>query len=133
MRTTRVSFTLAAMALLAAACSSTPDLSPTPKASADARTSRQAIPVQVSNQNYNTMNIYLVRQGARWLVGQINGLSDTTITIPASLSPPDHQVRLRAEAIGGGATTTPVMIVPSGERVYWTLGSDLSISTASAG
>lgn len=133
MRTIRVSFTLAATALLASACSHTPDLSPTPVASADARASRQAIPVQVSNQNYNTMNVYLVRQGTRWLVGQINGLSDTTLTIPAALAPPDQQVRLRAEAIGGGGTTTPLLIVPSGQRVYWTLGSDLSTSTASAG
>jgi hypothetical protein len=44
----------------------------------------QAIPVQVSNQNFNTMSIYLVRQGARYLIGQIYGLGDTTITIPAS-------------------------------------------------
>ncbi len=133
MRTTRSSFILAAMAVLAAGCSRTPDLSPTPAVSADARASRQAIPVQVSNQNYNTMNVYLVRQGARWLVGQVNGLSDSTITIPASLAPADHQVRLRAEAIGGGAITTPLLIVPAGERVYWTLGSDLSTSTVSAG
>ena len=129
MRTTRVSFTLAAMALLAAACSRTPDLSPEP----DARSSMQAIPVQVTNQNFNTMSIYLVRQGTRYLIGQIYGLGDTTITIPASLTPPDHQIRLRAEAIGGGATTTPTLIVPPGQRIYWTLGADLSISTASAG
>jgi hypothetical protein len=133
MRTTRVSFILFAMAIMATACNRGPDLSPTPAASDDSGTIRQAIPVQVSNQNYNTMNIYLVRQGARWLVGQINGLSDSTITIPASLAPPDHQVRLRAEAIGGGAVTTPTLIVAPGQRVYWTVGSDLSTSTASAG
>jgi hypothetical protein len=129
MRITRVSFTLAALALLAAACSRTPDLSPEP----DAGSRMQAIPVQVSNQNFNTMSIYLVRQGSRYLIGQIYGLGDTTITIPASLTPPDHQIRLRAEAIGGGATTTQTLIVPPGQRIYWTLGADLSISTASAG
>lgn len=132
MRTTRVSFTLAATALLAAACSRSPDLSPTP-VSNSAAANLQAIPVQVSNLNDNTMSVYLVRQGARYLVGQIYGLGDTTITIPASLVPPDHQIRLRAEAIGGGSTTTQMLIVPPGDRVYWTLGADLSVSSASAG
>jgi hypothetical protein len=132
MRTTRVSFTLAAMALLAAACSRSPDLSPAP-VSNSAAANLQAIPVQVSNLNDNTLSVYLVRQGARYLVGQIYGLGDTTITIPASLVPPDHQIRLRAEAIGGGSTTTQMLIVPPGDRVYWTLGADLSVSSASAG
>jgi hypothetical protein len=95
--------------------------------------SPEPIAVQVSNQNTNTMSIYLVRQGARYLVGQVYGIGDTTVTIPASLVPPDRQIRLRAEAIAGGSTTTPLLIVPAGQRVYWTLGSDLSISSASAG
>jgi hypothetical protein len=133
MRTTRVSFTLAALAIFAAACSSSPDLSPTPKASSQHALSPEPIAVQVSNQNTNTMSIYLVRQGARYLVGQVYGIGDTTVTIPASLVPPDRQIRLRAEAIAGGSTTTPLLIVPAGQRVYWTLGSDLSISSASAG
>jgi hypothetical protein len=125
--------TLAALATFAAACSGPPDLSPAPDASTRHALTSQAIPVQVSNQNSSTMSIYLVRQGTRYLVGQVYGIGDTTVTIPASLVPPDHQIRLRAEAIGGGSTTTPLLIVPEGQRVYWTLGADLSISSASAG
>lgn len=133
MRTTRISFTLAALATFAAACSGNPNLSPAPDASTHHALRAQAIAVQVSNQNSNTMSIYLVRQGARYLVGQVYGIGDTTVTIPASLVPPDRQIRLRAEALAGGSTTTPLLIVPDGQRIYWTLGSDLSISTASAG
>jgi hypothetical protein len=129
----RTTFTLAALAILASACSGNPDLSPAPETSGHHALSREAIPVQVSNQNTSTMSLYLVREGARYLVGQVYGIGDTTVTIPASLVPPDRQIRLRAEAIAGGSTTTPLLIVPDGQRIYWTLGSDLSISTASAG
>jgi hypothetical protein len=94
----------------------------------------RAIAVQVDNENFNDMDVYLVRDGGRWLVGQVGGLSKATLTIPASLAPTDQQVRLRAEAIGGGGgTMTPLLIVPPGQQVYWTIGADPSMSTASAG
>jgi hypothetical protein len=60
--------------------------------------------------------------------------SKATLTVPASVAPADLRVRLRAQAIGGGGgTTTPTLIVPPGQQVYWTIGSDPSMSTASAG
>jgi hypothetical protein len=133
MSTPRVCFTAAALAIFAAACAPSPASSPAPVASANAGTRPRAIPVQVTNQNFNTMNIYVMHDGGRWLVGQVDGLSDTTITIPAGLAPADYRLRLRAEAIAGGSTMTPTLLVSPGQRVYWTLGSDLSISTASAG
>jgi hypothetical protein len=137
MRTSRASFT-AALLLLAAGCagSPAPAASPSPVASGSAdstRTSR-AIAVQVDNQNFSDMNVYLVKDGGRWLVGQVGGMTKATLTIPASLAPADQRVRLRAEAIGGrGATTTPTLMVPPGQQVYWTIGSDPAMSTASAG
>ena len=137
MRTSRASFT-AALLLLAAGCarSPAPAASPAPMASADTNggTLSRAIAVQVDNQNFNDMSVYLVRDGARYLVGQAGGLSRTTLTIPASLAPADQRVRLRAEAIGGGGgATTPVLIVPQGQQVYWTIGADLATSSASTG
>jgi hypothetical protein len=137
MRTSQASFT-AALLLLAAACarSPAPAAVPSPEAAAradSARTSR-AIPVQVDNQNFSDMNVYLVTRGTRWLVGNVAGLTKTTLTVPASLAPADLRVRLIAHAIGGGAaTTTPTLIVAPGQQVYWTIGSDPSMSTASAG
>lgn len=124
-----------ALLLVAAGCShsSSPAASPAPESSGEAEQSSRAVPVQVNNENYNSMNVYLLQGGTRWLVGRVDGLSDVTLTIPASVAPPDHQVRLRAEAVGGGGTTTPLLIVAPGQQVYWTIGSDLSTSTASAG
>jgi hypothetical protein len=137
MRTSRASFTAATLLLLAAGCarSPAPPAGPAPVASAaDSAGQSRAIAVLVDNENFNQMSVYLVHDGARWLVGQVGGLTKTTLTVPASLAPPDQRVRLRAEAIGGGgATTTPLLIVPPGQRVYWTIGAAPSLSTASAG
>ena len=85
MRTSQASFTTAAaLALFATACGPSPSTSPAPVASANATTRPRAIPVQVNNQNFNTMDVYVIREGGRWLVGQVDGLSDTTLTIPVA-------------------------------------------------
>jgi hypothetical protein len=138
MGTPRASLT-ASLLLLAAGCarSPAPTASPSPMAAASADSSTQAsraIQVQVDNQNFSDMNVYLVTRGSRWLVGNVPGLTKATLTVPASLAPADQQVRFRAQPVGGhGAIATPTLIVPPGQQVYWTIGSDPAMSTASAG
>ncbi len=137
MRTSRAVLT-ASLLLLAGGCarSPAPETSPTPMASSQDETGRsaRAIPVQVDNRNFYDMNVYLVTRGTRWLVGRVNGLSMGTLTIPASLAPADQRVRLQAEAIGGQPPiTAPIVLVSPGQEVYWTIGSDPSMSTISAG
>src|SRR6266536_463061 len=104
MRTSRASLT-ATLLLLAAGCarSPAPAASPSPVSSASADTTRtsRAIQVQVDNQNFSDMNVYLVSGGARWLVGNVAGLTKATLTVPASLAPADQRVRFRALPIGG--------------------------------
>lgn len=109
---------------------------PSPQTSAGAgRTpASAAIEVQVDNQNFSDMNIYLATGGTRWLVGQVTGLTKQTLTIPGSVRPADLRIRLLADPIGGQRSiATPTLFVPSGERIYWTIGSDPAMSTASAG
>jgi len=139
MRTSRVSFTAAAtLLLLGAGCARAPapatGPSPATASASDSTGTSHAIAVQVDNQNFAEMDVYLLNGGARWLVGQVGGMSKRTLTVPASLVPADDRIRFRAEAIGGaGATTTPVMIVPPGQQVYWTIGADPAMSSVSAG
>lgn len=137
MRTSRICVT-GLLLLLAAGCSRSPApaTSPSPKSSsnADSTVSARDIPVQIDNQNFSDMNVYLIARGGRWLVGTVPGMSKTTLTIPASLAPSDLRVVLRAEPIGGrGASTTPTLIVPVGQQIYWNIGSDPAMSTASVG
>ena len=122
--------------LAATACAShAPDeAGPAPISRADSAEASTGLQVQVDNQNINDMNIYLVRSGSRFLVGQAGGLSKTTLTIPQAMTPGDLRVKLIAEPIGGSRRiATPVLIVPPGQRVYWSIGSDPSTSNASAG
>jgi hypothetical protein len=122
--------------LAAAACAShAPDeVGPAPMSRADSAGDSTGLQVRVDNQNINDMNIYLLRSGSRFLVGQAGGLSKTTLTIPEAMTPGDLRVRLIAEPIGGSRPiTTPVLIVPPGQHVYWSIGSDPATSTASAG
>ena len=135
MRTSPAWFT-AALLFLAAGCARSPGpiALPAPEASGTAERADRTIEVQVDNQNFSDMNVYLLATGTRWLLGNVGGMTRATLTVPASLAPADLRVRLRAEAIGGrGATTTPLLIVPTGQHVYWTIGSDPAMSTASAG
>jgi hypothetical protein len=122
--------------LAATACAShAPDeAGPAPISRADSAGDSTGLQVQIDNQNINDMSIYLVRSGSRFLVGQAGGMSKTTLTIPEGITPTDFRVRLIAEPIGGSRPiATPVLIVPRGQRVYWSIGSDAATSTASAG
>ena len=91
------------------------------------------IPVQIDNRNFSDMDIYVVSSGQRWLVGQAGGLTRTTLTIRNALTGAGR-VRLLAEPIGGAAPiTTPTLIIPPGQSIFWTIGSDPATSTASTG
>jgi hypothetical protein len=91
------------------------------------------IPVQIDNQNFSDMDIYVLRNGERWLIGQAGGLTKTTLAIRGAIRG-DGRVRLLAEPVGGvRPIATPTLIVPRGQSIFWTIGSDLATSTASAG
>ena len=127
-------FLMLAAAGCAAAHAPAEATGPVPASHADSPRDSTGLQVQIDNQNVSDMNIYLLRSGSRWLVGQAGGLSKTTLTIPESIAPTDLRVRLIAVPIGGSSPiATPVLLVPPGQRVYWSIGSDAATSTASAG
>ena len=95
--------------------------------------SSDEIPVQIDNQNFSDMEIYVVRNGQRLLIGRAGGLTKTTLTI-RNAARGDGRVRLLAEPIGGARPiATPTLVVPPGQSIFWTIGSDPATSTASAG
>jgi hypothetical protein len=89
--------------------------------------------VQINNQNFSDMDIYVVRNGERWLIGQAGGLTKTTLTIRGAIRG-DGRVRLLADPVGEARPiATPTLVVPRGQSIFWTIGSDLATSTASTG
>ena len=89
--------------------------------------------VQIDNQNFNDMNIYLLDEGNRVFLGAVNGLSTGTLAIPRAAGSSGSRVRLLADPIGSSIPiTTPSLNVGPGQTVYWTIGSTASNSFASA-
>jgi hypothetical protein len=131
---------LVGLVALSAACGasrSSPE-SPAPKpatATAEAvEPGRSKTRVEIDNQNFSDMNIYLIDQGTRVLLGSAGGLSKTTILIPSGTLRSSWQLRLLADPIGGASPIRPpALIVAPGQSVYWTIGSDPANSFASAG
>jgi hypothetical protein len=108
-----------------AASHSAPTSSPEPLAS--------EIPVQIDNQNFSDMEIYVVKSGQRLLIGQAGGLAKTTLTIK-NATRGDGRIRLLAEPVGAvRRISTPLLVVPQGQRIFWTIGSDPATSTAYTG
>jgi hypothetical protein len=89
--------------------------------------------VQIDNQNFNDMNIYLLDADTRVFLGAVNGLSTGTLAIPRAAGSSSLRVRLLADPIGSSIPiTTPSLSVGPGQTVYWTIGSTPSNSFASA-
>jgi len=89
--------------------------------------------VQIDNQNFNDMNIYLLDEGNRVFLGAVNGLSTGTLAISRAAGSSSFRVRLLADPIGSSIPiTTPSLSVGPGQTVYWTIGTTASNSFASA-
>jgi hypothetical protein len=128
---------LSLLLLVSAACASNASndaAAAAPMPSAESARTSSGIDVQIDNQNLSDMSVYLLKNNSRWLIGQAGGLRKTTLTIPASLAPADLHVSLLAEPIGSSRRTfTPSLLVPHSQRIYWSIGSDPSMSMASTG
>ena len=110
-----------------------PEPAPQPASQEQAKAPGHETVVQIDNQNFNDMNIYLLDEGARVFLGAVNGLSTGTLAIPRAASSSAFRVRLLADPIGSSiAITTPNLSVGPGQTVYWTIGSTPSNSFASA-
>jgi hypothetical protein len=123
---------------LSAACAAHPTPSaPAPKQEAVADTAtpgRAAIQVEIDNRNYSDMDVYLISNGTRLLLGSAPGLAKTTLALPQGWVGARPQVRLLADPVGGDLPIrTPALVVAPGQNVYWTIGSDPASSSASAG
>jgi hypothetical protein len=135
----RARYWLIGFLAMAAGCSAShqPAPAPTPEkgeSTSSQESSQTGLPVRVDNQNFNDMNIYFLSAGQRYLLGSAGGLGETTLTIPSGLAPTDGRVRLEAAPLGGmRAIFTPTLVVAPGQSVFWTIGSDAGMSTASVG
>jgi len=108
--------------------------SPAPQPSAGAMASADRIRVRIDNQNFNDVDIYLLDRGTRIPLGSANGLSQTTLLLPAGATTTGGRIILQADPIGVSTPIrTPALLVAPGEEVHWTIGADRAGSYASVG
>ncbi len=134
MRTLRAG--LVSLVALSAACgaSQSPSTAPAPKqgTAVESSESERRTQVEIDNQNFSDMDIYLISQGARVRLGSATGLSKTTLLLPVTAQLNGWRVTLQADPIGGAAAIrTPALLVAPGQNVYWTIGADPRSSFAS--
>ena len=60
--------------------------------------------VEVQNQAYLDMTIYVIRSGQRIRLGQVSGNSTATFELPRTVVNPGLPVRFQADPIGGSRT-----------------------------
>jgi hypothetical protein len=109
--------------------------SPAPQSSGThTESARRDTRVEIDNQNFSDMNIYLVNRGMRMFLGLAPGLSKSKLSIPRDALGSTFEVRLVADPIGGAPRiATPALTVAPDQSVYWTIGADAASSFASAG
>lgn len=75
--------------------------------------------IDVENQGFNDMNVYVVTGGARIRLGMAPGNRTTTLTIPAYLVSTTTYLRFVADPIGGDRTpvTEEIDVSPGDELV----------------
>ena len=126
---------LAALLGLLAACAGHPATSsPTPVPPTASAGTDSRIRVQINNQNFNDMNVYLLDRGTPVLLGAANGLAQTTLLLPRNATANGGRITLLADPFGiSRPIRTQELLVAPGEQVYWTIGADRAGSYASVG
>jgi hypothetical protein len=86
--------------------------------------------VGVRNNSRTDVTVYVIGDGQPVRVGTATAAATTSFDVPVRLLGQGRQLRLRADPIGGrSAHTSELIHVAPGQRVDWTLETDLSRSS----
>lgn len=88
--------------------------------------------VQVTNNNWADMNVYVERGGMRTRLGTVTSMTSRRFDIPRAFTTSSSSVRLVADPIGSREShmTQPVQVFP-GQTLEFTIQNHLAISTVS--
>jgi hypothetical protein len=115
---------LAAAALLASGCAHG-----NPASGEGELGERQSV-LQVSNNNWSDMTVYLVRGTMRQRLGTVGSLTTSRFKLPEHIFTSPDPVRLVADPIGGARTyTSPPVLIGPGQTVEWRLENNVALSS----
>jgi len=122
----RAIFSALLVALTASACGSAGNAAP-----ADGPT-RATTTIEVRNNNWMDMVVYVVRSGMRVRLGMVNSMNETRFRVPPNMLAAGSSVRLEAHPIGSNQSyvAPPVHVAP-GQRIDFTIQNHLAISSIS--
>jgi hypothetical protein len=116
------SLLLLLVVFLAAACGG--------RKTADAGDERATL--SVTNNHWSDINVYLLRNGARFRLGMVTAATQRQFVLPRQATAGAADVRLLADPIGSRRTyTSPSVYVVPGQQVVWTIANQLSLSSLS--
>lgn len=126
-RSTRSVVSVAAALVLAVAASGCARAT----AGTDVQSIRPTTTVQVSNQGWSDVVVYVLRSGMKWRLGMVTSQTSRTFEMPRGVLPEAGSLRLLADPIGSKEHLTAPFQVTSGQRVALTLQNVLSMSYVS--
>jgi hypothetical protein len=95
-------------------------------------TARRGVQVNVQNDNTDDVDVYVMGGGQVWRLGHVTGLSNATLTIPASIVASSPELRLLADPLAAfNAYLSDPITVTSGDTVQFQIGSALGLSNVS--
>ncbi|HEV2132441.1 MAG TPA: hypothetical protein VGR27_15100 [Longimicrobiaceae bacterium] len=88
--------------------------------------------VRVTNNNWATVVVYLVRSGPPTRLGTVTSMRTEVLRVPRSAMPSTGSVQLMVDPIGSRHTyTSPVIQVGPGQQIEFNIENQLSISSIS--
>jgi hypothetical protein len=99
------------------------------------RTTAVAVPpadvtLQVTNHNFLDVTVFVLHDGVRQRIGLVTGSSTQSFTLPGRMVAVSHELALLGDVVGSPAVVrTETLIVQPGQRIEWTLESDLRRSS----
>ena len=101
-------------------------------APAAVRARSESATVKVTNNNWNNMDVYMVRGGSRYRLGTVTSMSTEVFRVPQTLVGNTGGVQLLADPIGSSVTyLSPTIFVNAGETIRFDVQNQLSISSVS--
>jgi hypothetical protein len=92
----------------------------------------EAVTLEVQNNNFMDMHIYVMKDGFVRSLGVVTGLTTEELTIPEVLTLPGAEIQILAAPIGSRLSyLTDPIVVETGETVELMLQSELGMSTYS--
>jgi len=86
--------------------------------------------LRVENNHWLDVTVYVLHDGERTRLGLVTASSTQSFTLLARLVGQSHELALLGEAVGSrDAARTEVLSVRPGQRIEWTLESDLRRSS----